>query len=127
MADCVLDASAVLAWLMGEPGGEKVETWMPKGVICAVNLSEVVAKLVDRGDSEIAALTKTRLLALEVETFDEALALRAGALRTSTRRLGLSLGDRACLALAQRDELPVVTADHAWSNLDLGIDVRQIR
>ena len=64
---------------------------------------------------------------LAIRPFDESLALEAGFLRTSTRQYGLSLGDRACLALALREGAPVVTADRTWANLDLGIDIRVIR
>ena len=59
--------------------------------------------------------------------FDEALGLRAGALRLATRHLGLSLGDRACLALAEREQLPILTGDGAWALLDIGLDIRLIR
>jgi PIN domain nuclease of toxin-antitoxin system len=66
-------------------------------------------------------------LSLPVAPFDEALALRAGELRLLTARHGLSLADRACIALAERERLPAVTADRAWTKLDLGVEIRLIR
>ena len=64
---------------------------------------------------------------LEVVPFDEDLARQTGALRPVTKSLGLSLGDRACLALAQRERLPIVTADKSWAKLDLGIAIKVVR
>ena len=68
-----------------------------------------------------------REFGLAIRPFDESLAVEAGFLRPATRQYGLSLGDRACLALALRERIPVVTADRAWSQLDLGIDIQVIR
>ncbi|MFZ1106612.1 MAG: PIN domain-containing protein [Hyphomicrobiaceae bacterium] len=64
---------------------------------------------------------------LAIVPFDEELARQTGALRPATRSLGLSLGDRACLALAQRERLPVLTADRSWAKLDLGIAITMVR
>lgn len=114
----VLDASALLALLNGEPGAERVATALRVGsVMSAVNYSEVVAKLDEAGMPAEEIRAALEPLELNVVSFDRGLAYRAGGLRSATRRLGLSLGDRACLALAQSDGLPALTAERAWSKL----------
>ena len=127
MADIVLDASAVLAHLRGEAGGDLVVERLAGGLICTVNLTEVVQKLVEDGLSEFDVRAAMDDLAFAVVEFDETLALSAGFLRRSTRSKGLSLGDRACLALTRRENLPVLTADRVWAELDLGVEVVLIR
>jgi len=127
MAEVVLDASAVLARVLGEPGGERVEAVLAGACVCAVNYGEVVGKLVDFGVPVETAGAAARELRLEVVPFDEADATDAGLLRATTRGFGLSLGDRACLALGKRLELPVLTTDRAWAQLDLGVEVVLIR
>jgi len=127
MADWILDSSAVLAFLRGEPGGEVAEAALPSALISAVNLAEVVGRLVDNGSGEDDAARLAMRGGFRVVDFDRALGLRAGALRLVTRHQGLSLGDRACLALAEREQLPVLTADRAWASLDIGVDIRLIR
>lgn len=127
MAECVLDASAVLAVLRGEPGGEQVRDRLAQAVISAANYAEVVSKLIDYGAAGDLAIRAAGELGLFVAPLDEPTATRAGALREVTRPRGLSLGDRACLALAEMLALPVLTADHAWADLDLGVEVVLIR
>jgi PIN domain nuclease of toxin-antitoxin system len=119
VSDVVLDASAVLALLQDEPGSERVLESLPGALICSVNLSEVVAKLTELGMPE-PDIRLALSLGLEVVAFDEALAYSAGALRPVTRSAGLSLGDRACLALARSRSLPALTTDRAWR--DTGVD-----
>ena len=123
----VLDSSALLALLWSEPGSDSVVAVMDDAVISAVNMAEVYSKLVDRGivGDEIRALLSE--LAIRVVTFDEAQAFKVGDLRLATRTSGLSIGDRACLALAASENLSAVTADKAWSNLDIGISITLIR
>jgi len=123
----VLDASAVLALLNGEPGQEVVAESIPEAVLGAVNLSEVVAKLGEKGMPEEAIATAMAGLEIEILPFDEASAYEAARLRGPTRSLGLSLGDRACLALGRQLSLPTLTTDKNWSKVDLGIEVRVIR
>ncbi len=129
----VLDASALLAFLQREPGQERVaEAIAPGSAISAVNVSEVVAKLRDASTPEPAIRQSLDSLAargLEVVPFDRSLALAAGFLRPLTRELGLSLGDRACLALGRVRGQPVLTADRGWTAVAgaLGVDVRVIR
>lgn len=123
----VLDSSAVLAVISGEAGAERVEDALPGGAISAANFSEVLSKLVDRGHDDGEAVAALDALPLTVLPLDAAQARRAGLLRRQTRRLGLSLGDRVCLALAVELRLPVVTADRAWAQLDLGVEVAVVR
>ena len=128
VADVVLDASAILAFLQQEPGADEVEALLPRAAVSANNLAEVVAKLVDR------ALTRGDLAAI-VEAFDFAVhdvskdeAMANGLLREQTREAGLSLGDRSCLALAQRLGLPALTTDRAWASLQgVDIEIRLLR
>lgn len=121
--EAVLDASALLALLHGEPGSERVAAVIPGAAVCAVNLCEVVGKLAERGVPEAVVHSALSGLDLDVIPFDEPLAVRAGMLRPQTRALGLSLGDRACLALAEHLALPAITTDAQWSKLDLGIEI----
>ena len=113
----VLDASALLALLQGEPGSDVVTDLLPGSVMSAVNLSEVIAKLTDHGLSldEVHAVLDG--LPIDVRSFDRDAAFATGELRGMTRGAGLSLGDRACLALAMRLELKAITADRAWTSL----------
>lgn len=127
MSDVVLDASALLTVLHQEAGSDKVEPLLDHAVVSAVNLSEVHAKLLDAGLPPAAAREATDLLALRVVPFDADLAWRTAALRPVTPRLGLSLGDRACLALGLALGLPVITADRTWTRLSLDVEVRSVR
>lgn len=125
----VLDASALLCLLEGEEGTERVLTAMPRAWVSALNLSEVYAKLADAGGSETRIAQTIDGLHLRVEPFDNAQARRAGILRSLTKSLGLSLGDRACLALAQHRSAIALTTDRAWAELpdSVGIAVEVIR
>jgi PIN domain nuclease of toxin-antitoxin system len=125
--DVVLDASALLAVLRAEPGAERVEPRLEGAGIGAVNLSEVVAKLIEDDVPEAEIRRAIGRLELDVHAFDEQHAFIAGVLRRSTRALGLSFGDRACLALAQTLGVPALTADRSWSRLDLGVAIEVIR
>ncbi len=127
MASIVLDSSVILAHINGEPGSAHAAAFFGDALISAVNLAEVVGKLVERGAS--LGLTRAALsrYGLQVAVFDEELAERTGALRPQTKAFGLSLGDRACLALAQRSALPVLTADRTWKELNLSVEVHLLR
>ncbi len=133
MGPAVLDASALLAYLRDEPGADAVADEIATGAtISTVNLGEVLSRVADRGADPARVtrqMTDRGLLdgAIAVEPFTVADAVEVARLRPLTRTHGLSLGDRACLALAQRFDAPVVTADTAWSRLDLPIELRQIR
>lgn len=123
----ILDASALLAVLQLEPGGDFVADRIAQAHISAVNFSEVVAKLIDKGHTLAAARSAVELLSLKVEDVDLPLAYAAAALRSATRQYGLSLGDRICLALGARLGAPVLTTDKLWAKLELGIEVTVIR
>lgn len=123
----VLDASALLALLNQEPGRQKVEEVIPGAAISAVNLSEVIAKLSEAGVPEEPLRTALDGVGLEVHSFDVESAYLAGSLRVRTRKLGLSFGDRACIALGHQLGAPVLTADRKWKELDAEVEVRVIR
>jgi PIN domain nuclease of toxin-antitoxin system len=123
----VIDASALLAMLQDEPGGDRVVAALPDAFISAVNISEVVAKLCDKGFQPDQARETLEMLSLNVVDFDMSQAVAAGGLRPSTRSLGLSLGDRACLALAASSGVTALTTDRAWARLEVGVLVDVIR
>jgi len=123
----VIDASAVLAVLNGELGSERTEDIPVGGLISATNFSEVLSKLVDVGLDDDTAIGAFDALMLTVVPVDAAQAQYAGLLRRQTREYGLSLGDRACLALAATREFPAVTADRVWAKLGLDIEIKVIR
>jgi PIN domain nuclease of toxin-antitoxin system len=123
----VLDASAVLAAFFDEPGAEAVADRMDRALLCSVNYSEVVSKLVDRGTPAQQIVEIMGQLDVELVTADRELAMRAGLLRAETRGKGLSLGDRYCLALAASRNAVAVTADRAWADLDIGLSIEMVR
>ncbi len=123
----VFDSSAVLAIAFGEHGADRAADALGGGVLSAVNASEVVARLVERGASDQDARESLRGFGLAIRPFDEGLAIAAGLLRRSMRTHGLSLGDRACLALARRERAAVLTADRSWAALELGLEMEFIR
>jgi PIN domain nuclease of toxin-antitoxin system len=127
MASAVLDSSAVLAVLNAEPGAEKVGAVLSDALLSTVNYAEVVAKLVERGTSYADAKAALQSIALTTVDFDIALAQRTGELRAETRRRGLSLGDRACLSLAEREGVPAVTADGSWVGAISGVEIQLLR
>jgi ribonuclease VapC len=129
----VLDASALLAYLRSEAGAEIVADELSDGaVISTVNLAEVLSRATDSGADpvqEAQRLTDCGVLgsAVTVEPFTEADAIEAARLRPLTRPAGLSLGARACLALAHRLGARALTADGSWANVAHGVQVQQIR
>jgi len=127
VAEVVLDASALLALLNAEPGSEVVEQTIPGAAISTVNLSEVAGKLAEAGMPGDVIRTVLGGIELEVHPFNLEAAYLVGALRVQTRELGLSLGDRACLALGIQLELPGLTTDRNWKSLEVGVEVRVIR
>ena len=115
MSEAVLDSSALLALLFGEPGADRVAAILPDAVVSAVNLAEVATKLQDRGLDEAAAIAAVAATGVRVVPFSADLAWTAARLRASTGEAGLSLGDRACLALAIERSATAYTADQAWT------------
>jgi PIN domain nuclease of toxin-antitoxin system len=128
MSQFVLDASALLALLSREKGWEQVEQAIAGGAaISTVNVAEVVSKLSDAGMPETTIGQVLDLLGLEIVDFNRSQAHHTGMLRPHTKHLGLSLGDRACLALAGTRNLPALTTDRAWENLRLDVTIQMIR
>ena len=127
MSNVVLDASALLALLNQEPGQEVVAEVLSKSLVSAVNLSEVVAKLMDQAIPKDDIQEILAALDLSVIPFDEEQGIVAGQLRSLTKEYGLSLGDRACLALGLQTQHPVVTADRNWAKLQISLEIQLIR
>jgi ribonuclease VapC len=124
----VLDASALLAVLNGEPGTEKLTPQLLSvATSSTVNLAEVQSKLVSRGIKPNEAWEASMSSIREAAVFTPEQAKIAGSLIAQTRALGLSLGDRACLALGIALKVPVYTADRSWKNLKLGIRIHVVR
>jgi ribonuclease VapC len=123
----VLDASAVLAVYLDELGAEAVLEIVEGSLVSAVNYSEILSKALDRGDAFDFAIQKLSAMGFIVVAHDLQLARRAAELRPLTKSRGLSIGDRACLALAERERLPALTTDRAWMGLDLPVEIRVIR
>ena len=123
----MLDASALLALVMGEDGAEAIHTVLPYARISAVNLSEVVAKLQERGVPDDVIAASLAELDLAVVPFDRDQAVRAGLVRMGTKGRGLSLGDRACLAAAAAENATAITTDRAWSDLAIGVAIEVAR
>lgn len=123
----VLDASALLALVLREPGGGRVVPYVSGAVLSSVNYAEVLGKLGDAGlPLELGASIVERLQ-IEVVPFTEEHAAGAARLRRSTGGRSLSLGDRACLSVASSTGVAAITADRAWGELGLDIDVVVVR
>jgi PIN domain nuclease of toxin-antitoxin system len=127
VSEVVVDASAVLALLNQETGSEEILQLIDNAAVSSVNLSEVIAKLAEAGIPEEEIRQILLHLNLEVILFNEEQALRAGMMRPATKSIGLSFGDRACLALGVILNQPVITTDRLWSNLNIGIEIRVMR
>lgn len=128
----VFDASALLAWLQDERGKERVTAALAEGAnMSAVNWAETLSKLTDGGKSTedtVSDLSRRGLFkSLAFHPLTEEAALEVARLRPVTRAAGLSLGDRACLALARTLKLPVLTADRTWTKLHVGVKIESIR
>ncbi len=122
-----LDASALLAFLFGEEGHEAVGAVIEGSAISAVNLAEVISRFARDGHNPDLVYQQIAGSGIEIIPFlGEDAALVAG-LAPATREFGLSLGDRACLALALRHGVPAITADQVWARLDLPVEIRVIR
>jgi ribonuclease VapC len=127
MASAVLDSSAVLAVLNAEPGADMVIAALDDALLSTVNYAEVVTKIVERGGTYKEAEAALRLITATVVDFDLALAQRTGALRAETLKRGLSLGDRACLSLAEREGVPAITGDRSWVGAVSSVEIRLFR
>lgn len=125
----VLDASALLCLINGEPGADRVAAVLPSAVISAVNLAEVASKLNELGADADTARALLAPLHLSIVPFDESTAHATGALRSATRVHGLSLGDRACLALSASRGATALTTDKVWAPVGeiVGIPIQMLR
>lgn len=129
MTAAVLDASALLALLLGEPGADKVKAALDDAVMGVVNLAEVVSHYAKLGAARHDIEALLRPLPFRLASVDVALSYEAGMLRSVTLERGLSLGDRYCLALAKREGVPVLTAERRWPEIAgaAGVVVELIR
>ncbi len=123
MSSVVLDASALLALLLNEPGADRVLAALDSAVISSVNMAEVVGHYARHGAAEDDIRLMLASLPLEVAPFDETMAHSAGMMRPVGERVGLSLGDRACLALAQQRGVRALTADRVWEKIARAVRV----
>ena len=123
----LFDASALLAAIFEEVGGEVALANVADAAISTINLAEVATKLIDKGIDIAEAQHRISRFGLQPIPVDADLAWSAAALRPVSRAFGLSLSDRICLALALRENVPVLTADRAWSKLDIGVRIKLIR
>ncbi|MEV6228341.1 type II toxin-antitoxin system VapC family toxin [Saccharopolyspora shandongensis] len=123
----VLDTSAILAWLRDETGAETVDPVLGDATMSAVNWSELAQKLTQHGADARRTCDRLRTIGVLVEPFTAEDALCSGELWPHTRSFGLSLGDRACLAVALRLDAPVMTADKAWRDIDVRVPIRLLR
>ena len=127
----VLDASSVIALINREKGCEIVEKYLEEAIISTVNFAEVIS-VVNRElfKSEADRIEGLKLITdtlPQIIDFDVNQAIISGELDSITKKYGLSLGGRACLALAKYKNIPVLTADKTWSKLNLGIKIKLIR
>lgn len=123
----VIDASAVLAILRDEPGADVATHQAQGALLSAVNLTEILAKASDLGLEIDAVRRLVAELDIVIAPFDDDDAITAARLRAATRSSKTSLADRACLALAVDRQLPVLTGDRVWAELDLGVEIVLIR
>jgi len=126
----ILDSSAILAVLLQEPGQDIVKAALGGGsAVSAANVAEAMTRLVKDGMPSEQAERVLSALPMTLHALDYDLAIQAGAMFAQTRPFGLSLGDRACLALARRENLPALTADRIWLQAGplVGVEVRLIR
>ncbi|MER8595370.1 type II toxin-antitoxin system VapC family toxin [Mesorhizobium sp. M1182] len=127
MKPYVMDSSAALAILLNEQGTDNALGFALDAQCSSVNAAEIIAKLIDKGRSMEQAADDLASLGMPIAVFDDAMGIAAGQLRQLTRHRGLSLGDRACLALAIRENAIAVTADRDWGDLDVGCKIELIR
>ena len=124
----ILDSSALITILAQEKGQEIILPLLPKAVMCSVNIAEVAKFLIEsKGFSKNEVSSIIYSLVEKIIAFDTELALISAEIIHNTKGLGLSLGDRACLALALNLNYPIYTADKIWAKLELGCKIVIIR
>ena len=127
MMPVVLDTSAILAVIFSERASERVVAVANGAMLSVVNLTEILTRCIDRDFPGKAASEFITYFNINLIAFDATLAKRAAELRRTTRQRGLSLGDRACLALALQENAVAVTADRNWGDLQVGCKIEIIR
>ena len=128
MTSAVLDASAVLALVRDEAGGDKVASYIGRAAISAVNLQEVVKELLLSGLEQLVIRELLAELRLDVRAHDADAAYAAAALHEQTKQFGRGLGDRSCMALATTLGVPAITADREWRKVKVnGLKLEHIR
>ena len=121
MKAAVIDASALIAFVRRERGGDVVREWLRDARISSVNFAEVLQKLAESPEEEQLLKAVVQSFGVSVEPFDRELAFHVGRLYPKAR--SISLADRACIALGMRETLPVVTADRQWKSVDADVEV----
>jgi ribonuclease VapC len=123
----VLDASVILAAFLNEPGGDVYPSLAGEYRISVFNLGEVASTLTEKGyePQEVRSAVAPLLTNVAALSIDQV--MQVGLWRRQTRRFGLSMGDRCCLALGKALEAEVYTTDRVWAELDLGVKVRVVR
>ena len=119
MSKRVLDSSAILAAMLGEPGGDLAGSMLASGIVSTANVAEVFSKLSEKGMLDEETVFDFRQLGLEIVDHDLEQAIKVAELRPLSKHLGLSLGDRSCLALAILRNATAITADRSWTTLTL--------
>ncbi len=127
MKPVVLDASAILASIYFEKGYDLVDKHLTDALVSTVNLTEVIENMLSKEISMHDVKNIITKLPLVIIDYNQEHAFIAANLRKETRHKGLSLGDRACLAIAKAEKLTVLTADKAWEKLDVGVKIQVIR
>ena len=123
----VFDTSAALAFFNQERGAAIVARLAARAAMSSVNLAEIATKMAEWEIPPAKIDTWIQGMKLQVVPFDTAQAMDVGSLRPTTRAFGLSLGDRACLALGRKLRVPVYTAESAWAGIDVGVRIELIR
>jgi PIN domain nuclease of toxin-antitoxin system len=127
VTEAVLDASALIAFLLNEKGADKVASVLTRSCISAVNLAETFSKLVEYGKPLDGVAFQVDRLQIPVIPFDGEEAIILASLWNTTRAAGLSMGDLACLALGLKRQIPVLTANQRWRAVNVGVKVQMIR
>ena len=127
MSNVVLDASALVALMRGEAGSQRVAEHLGGVAMSATNVAEAYGRLLRDAHRPDELRRDIEALAIDIHSFDATQAFIVGDMEAKTRKLGLSLGDRACLALALTLKAPALTTDRQWRNTGLGVDVVVIR
>lgn len=123
----VLDTSALLALMLRESGAEQVGAVVREAEMSIVNLAEVFTRFAESGASADEIASDIPRYGVRIRAFREAHAIEVARLRPLTKHLGLSMGDRACLAQGKFSQLPILTADGGMAQAEVGLDIRMIR